>query len=353
MACSPTMFSCEQDRLFENRGDGTFRDVTETSGIVAPEGKGLGIVAATFDNTGRIDVFVGNDTTANFFFVNETAGSGQPASFVERGIVFGSAYDEDGQGQACMGIAAGDPNEDGLLDLFVTNFYADSNTLYQQVPGHVFFDNTRQANLHQPSFNMLGFGAQFIDGELDGWPDIIITNGHVDRQVDTGIPDLMPPQYFQNLGEAKYVELSGASLGRYFEEVRLARAVAVLDWNRDGKEDLCVSHLDVPVALLTNRTPDPWHYLAVTLEGTVSNRDAIGTVLHLTAGDRTWMRQSIAGNGFQASNERKIIFGLDRAERVDRLEVRWPSGAVETFEDLDVDQEIAIVEGEESPSRRP
>ncbi len=351
VACSPTMFPGEQDHLFHNKGDGTFRDVTEESGIVADEGKGLGIVAAAFDGSGRIDIFVGNDTTANFFFVNQTAGPGQPLSFVDQGIVFGSAYNENGQGQACMGITAGDPNEDGLLDMYVCNFYADSNTLYQQVPEHMFIDATRQANLRQASFNMLGFGTQFIDAELDGWPDIFVTNGHVDRQIDTGIPDLMPPQFYHNQGECRFVEFSAASLGPFFERPCLGRSVVVLDWNRDGKEDLCISHLDVPVALLTNQTPDTGHYLAVTLQGTTSNRDAIGSVLHLTAGERTWMRQMMGGNGYHASNERKIIFGLGPAERVDRLEIRWPSGVEQTFENLEVDQEIAIVEGDEHLSR--
>ncbi|MFH1920648.1 MAG: FG-GAP-like repeat-containing protein, partial [Planctomycetota bacterium] len=351
MSCTPTMFTAEQDRLYLNLGDGRFRDVTDECGIRVPDGKGLGIVAADLDGSGRVNLFVGNDTTPDFYFINQTAGPGKPLKFVEQGLEFGLAFSEAGQAQASMGIAAGDANGDGLQDLFVTTFYADSNTLYQQLPEHVFVENTRRANLRQPSFNMLGFGTQFFDGELDGRPDILISNGHVDRQYDAAIPDLMPAQYFQNLGEGRFVELSGVSLGPYFEKICLGRSVVVLDWNRDGKEDVCISHLDIPVALLTNRTPDTGHYLAVTLQGTASNRDAIGSILELTAGGRTWMRQSMAGSGYLASNERKIIFGLGQAERVDRLEVRWPSGTVETFGNLDVDQEIAIVEGEESPRR--
>ena len=349
MGCSPTMFTAEQDRLYQNLGNGRFRDVTAESGIIAADGKGLGIVAADFTGSGKINVFVGNDTTANFYFVNQTAGPGSALRFEEMGILSGLAFNDAGEGQACMGIAAGDYNGDGLLDLLVANFFADSNTLYRQLPEHMFVDESRRANLREPSFSMLGFGTQFIDGDLDGRLDAIVSNGHVDRYPDGSVPDLMPPQYFQNAGDGRFVEIQGQSLGEYFQRSYLGRSVVVLDWNRDGKEDVCISHLDAPVALLTNCSPDTGHYLAIKLQGVASNRDAIGSVLELTAGGQTLMRQMVGGNGYMASNERKIIFGLAEAEVVDRLHIRWPSGAEQTFENLPADQELLIVEGAELP----
>ncbi len=351
ISCSPNQLPAEQDRLYENLGDGRFRDVSQECGIHAPDGKGLGLVAADFDGSGRINMFVGNDTTANFYFVNETAGPGQPLSFSEQGLLSGLAFNEAGQAQASMGIASGDANGDGLLDLLVGHFYADSDTLYLQTPDHTFLDESRGAGLREPSFEMLTFGMQFLDGDLDGWLDAIGTNGHVDISVDSKVNHLMPPQYFQNLGEAKFRELSARSLGPYFEKRYLGRVVALLDWNRDGKQDVCISHLDTPVALLSNCTEDAGHYLAVNLVGVKSNRDAFGAVLELTAGGRKQVRHVAAGSGYLATNERKVIFGLGPATQIDRLQVRWPSGAVQTFEGLEAEQELAIVEGRENPVR--
>jgi len=353
MGCAPTLFHSEQDRLYFNLGDGRFRDVTEECGIQVPDGKGLGVVAADFDGSGRINLFVGNDTTPNLYFVNETEGPGKPLRFVERGIEFGLAVNEAGQAQASMGIAAGDANGDGFLDLFIGTFYHDSNTLFLQTPEHAFLDESRSANLRERTFSMLTFGAQFIDGELDGWPDIIQANGHVDRSYDPNVPDLMPPQYFKNLGDGKFVEVSGRSLGPYFQHHYLGRTAAVLDWNRDGKDDVCISHLDVPVALVTNRTADTGHYLAVRLVGRVSSRDAYGSLVTLTAGGRTWTRQMVGGNGYFATNERKLVFGLGPADRVDQLHIRWQSGVKQTFQNLAADREILIVEGAEAPLSCP
>lgn len=344
MGCAPTLFQAEQDRLYLNLGDGRFRDVTETSGVQVPDGKGLGVVAADFDGSGRINLLVGNDTTPNLYFVNETEGPGKPLKFSEQGIETGLAVNEAGQAMASMGLAAGDANGDGLLDIFVGTFYHDADTLFLQTPEHTFLDESRPARLRERTFAMLTFGAQFLDGELDGWPDLLLANGHVDRSYDPNVPDLMPPQYFKNLGDAKFEELPGPSLGEYFQKQYLGRTIAILDWNRDGKEDACISHLDAPAALLTNRTPHAGHYLAVRLCGRVGNRDAIGSLVELAAGDRKWTRQVIGGNGYFATNERKLVFGLGRAERIDRLQVRWPSGRKQTLQNVTADQELTIVE---------
>ena len=351
MGCAPSMFTAEQDRLYHNLGDGRFRDVTVESGIQAPDGKGLGVVAADFEGNGRINIFVSNDTTANPYYVNETAKAGAPLKFTESGIMCGVAFDETGQAQSCMGIASGDVNNDGRLDLFVTNFYNDSNTLYQQLPGNLFVDDTRSARLRQSSINMLGFGTQMLDGDLDGHRDIVITNGHVDRTFATGAPDLMPPKYYRNLGNGRFADIPCESLGGYFQHEYLGRSLVILDWNRDGREDFCVSHLDAPAALLTNQAPEPGHHLVVKLHGVVSNRDAVGAIVTVTSGETSWTRQMIAGHGYLASNHRQLVFGLGTAEQIDHLTIRWPSGLQEDFIDLPVDVELVFVEGSGDPVR--
>ncbi|WP_068132551.1 FG-GAP-like repeat-containing protein [Roseimaritima ulvae] len=345
--CAPTLLTAEQDHLYRNLGNGRFANVTDGSGVVAADGKGLGVVIADFGNRGRPDIFVGNDTTANFFFRNQASGPEQPLRFREQAIVSGVGFDEVGNLQACMGVAAGDANADGLLDLFITNFWAESNILYQQQPGRLFADQTRSANLRDSGFHMLGFGTQFIDGELDGWPDLIIANGHIDRTFAHGNPDRMPPQYLRNTGAAQYTELPANELGDYFEGRYFGRALATVDWNRDGREDVCISHLDAPAALLTNRTEDAGNYLAVQLRGVQSNRDAIGTVVTLDVGQRSWMRQMVGGGGYLVSNQRQLLFGLGEADQVDRMTIRWPSGQVQTFENLRCNQQCLVVEGDE------
>lgn len=343
--CAPTLLTADQDQLYHNRGDGRFDNVTLQSGVVAVDGKGLGVVAADFERSGRLNIFVANDTSANFYFRNETAEPGLPLAFKEQAIVSGLGFDEVGNLQACMGVAAGDANADGLLDLFVTNFYGESNVLYSQTAGHSFTDSTRKANLRDSGFHMLGFGTQFIDGELDGWPDLIITNGHIDLTFAHGDPDRMPPQYSQNTGDGQFVELISEGLGPYFQNRYFGRALATLDWNRDGREDVCITHLDAPAALLTNTTPGTGNFLAVQLRGVLSSRDAIGATVTVEAGGRSWTRQIIGGDGYLVSNQRQLVFGLGAAESVARLTIRWPAGEVQVFEQLSPNQEVMIVEG--------
>ena len=343
--CAPLDYPAEQHRLYLNLGAGRFEDVTERCGIVAPDGRGLGIVAADLDDSGRLSLFVSNDMSANFFFQNQTATRGGPLAFSEGALLNGLALDADGASQAAMGIAIGDANEDGLLDLFVTTFYRQAKALYIQQPDRSFREESRHANLHEAGFYMLGWGAQFIDGELDGHPDLIVTNGHVHDPRDPNIPYQMPPQYFRNEGQGRFVELPAAALGEYFRGKYHGRALARLDWNRDGLEDVCINNMNSPAALLTNRTAKHGHFLAVRLIGVTGDRDAIGARLRLTAGGHTWVRQLTAGDGFHATNQRQLTFGLGAADQVDRLEITWPSGQTQNFGKLPADREILLIEG--------
>ncbi|MCY2993703.1 MAG: FG-GAP-like repeat-containing protein [Planctomycetota bacterium] len=343
--CSPSSFAAEPDQLYLNLGDGRFEDISESAGILAPSGKGLGIVAADFAGVGKLNLFVANDAEPNFYFVNQTEHPGGRPQFEERALLSGLACNEDGLPQACMGVAADDADGDGLLDLFVTTFYQQAKILFTQRPGNLFIDNTRQAGLRDVGFYRLGFGTQFLDGELDGWPDLVIANGHVLDLSAQGVPHKMRPQYLRNLGHGRFAEIPASSLGPFFEGEYLGRGLARLDWNQDGREDFVVSHTDAPAALVTNRTKQAGHFLAVKLCGVVSSRDAIGTTVRLTAAGRTLVRQLTAGDGFQASNERQLIFGLGPQNQIGELRVVWPSGLQQIFRDVPVDRHLLLIEG--------
>jgi len=343
--CRPSAFEPAPDRLYVNQGDGRFLDATETAGVRVAGGNGLGIVAADFDATGRLSIFVANDQDANFYFLNRTPAGGKKPAFEERGLLSGLAYDGEGRTLASMGVAAGDVNGDGKIDLLVTNFQEESSTLYVQLDGESFTDATGPAGLREPSFAMLGFGTQFIDAELDGLPDLVVANGHVHEFSSPGVSNAMRPQYFRNLGRGRFEELTSDSLGAYFQQKCFGRSLARLDFNRDGREDFAVSSLEAPIALVTNRTPGAGHFLAVQLRGVRSGRDAIGAVVHVEIGRRRQTQWLNAGDGYQASNQRQLVFGLGEARRVDKLEIAWPSGIHQQFRDLDVDQELILVEG--------
>ncbi len=344
-ACSPVNFDPAQDRVWVNRGDGRFEDQTATAGIVVPDGKGLGILAADFDGDGRLNLFVANDTVANSYFVNRSAPNGSLA-FDEQALLAGLAFDRDGKAQACMGVAAGDADDDGRLDLFVTNFFNESNTLFVRQPDGSFLDETRPSGLREPSYRMLGFGTQFLDADLDGRRDLVVTNGDVD---DFGNGRLfhMPPQFFRNLGRGKFAEVPPADLGPFFLGKHLGRGLARLDWNRDGRDDFAVSHLDTPAALVTNETAAGGS-LAIRLRGVSGSRDAIGTTVTVSAGNESWSQQLVAGDGYEASNQRQLVFGLGPKNAADRVSVRWPGGREQSFGPLAAGKEWLLIEGRDA-----
>ena len=350
--CVPGMFPAEQDRLLLNQGNGSFTDVSRQAGILAPDGKGLGIVAADFRNTARLDLFVANDTKANFFFVNTTSYPGATPVFIESALISGCAYDSEGRAQASMGVAFDDANGDGLFDMFITAFYRESNMLYLQQPGELFTDRTGEAGLKEPSLEMLGFGTQFLDADLDGWPDLVVTNGHIDDFTDTGIPYRMPAQFFRNRGFGRFEELLPAELGAFFSRQQLGRGLARVDFNRDGREDFVVSHLDTPAALVANTTSGAGHFFSLRLHGVECNRDAVGTIVRVAAGGRTRWKQLTAGDGYHASNQRQLVFGLGEQTSIDQLIVLWPSGREQRFSQVAPDAEYILVEGRPELIRR-
>ena len=344
--CPLHYFPSAQDRLYLNQGDGRFRDATESAGIVLPDGKGMGIVAGRFNETAGLSLFIANDDTPNFYFVPNPDNQMASLSFLERGVISGLAYGDLGLAQSSMGVAAGDANGDGLLDFYVTNFTNEHNNLYIQEPAGSFTDKAREAGLHLPTLQKMGWGAQFLDGESDGRLDLVVANGHLDENTSGNYPYEMPAQYFRNLGKGRFLEMPANQLGAYFERPHAGRAVARLDWNRDGLEDCCITHVDAPVALLSNQTPHPGHYLVLHLRGVRSSRDAIGSIVKIKTGSRTLTRYLTAGDGFEASNQRILTFGLGPLEHVDEVEIHWPGETRQKLGSLKPNTEILIVEGQ-------
>ena len=345
--CLPQHFPAADDRLYWNTGSGGFRDVTETSGINAAGGKGLGIVVGSFGRSRGLNVFVSNDTVANFYFENQGPGQNGVPRFRETSLLSGLAMNATGRAEACMGIAAGDADGDGAIDLFITNFHGESNTLYRQLPDGFFDDETMIRGLHQPSMSKLGFGTQFLDADLDGRLDLIVANGHIGNFRSDGWAEYqMRPQFFENAGNVGFREADSVSLGPYFTRKVLGRSLARLDWNRDGKEDAIISNLDAPVALLENTTQKTGGFLALHLRGVRTNRDAIGTIVRVETQNRNMTRQLTAGDGFQASNERILVFGLGEDRIVKKMTVFWPSRRREEFTSIPANSRWFLIEGE-------
>ncbi len=336
-ACRPTMFDAEEDELYWNQVDGTFR----LGKLEAQPGRGLGIVAGDFDGDGRVDLFVANDMTANHLYWNGKQVATADA-WPDSGLLSGVAFDRDGQSQACMGVAAGDLTGDNRLDLFVTNFFNESNTLYARQSGRLFIDATAEAELRDPSLSMLGFGTQAADFDLDGDLDLIVTNGHID-QAPT-ITYRMPPQVFANRSDGRFTELPSEKLGPYFDGRYLGRGLLRWDFNRDGKPDVAIAHLDQPPAVLQNMGNPPHHFLSLELRAN-PNRAATGAEIIVITGDRERHYFVTAGDGYAAVNDRRVVIGLGTHRQVDRLQIRWPGGDTSEFADVEGDRHWIVVQG--------
>ena len=345
VVCRPTVFEPVMDTLLVNQGDGQFLPIQKDAGLDLPQGMGLGLVIADLNEDSRSDIFIANDMTANYLLINKTSLPLQAPLFSDEAFQKGVALDMNGLAQACMGVACADVNRDGRPDLLVTNFARESNTLYLSTQNSLYEDQTQAAELREPSFEPLGFGTQFLDADHDGWSDLIVMNGHIDEFVDE--PFRMPAQVFSGYPESRFVELPPEQAGDLFREQRLARGLATLDWNRDGRMDFVATDLERPVLLAENTTVTKNCFLRLRLTGTVSSRDAIGAklVVQISDGDERVLQLS-AGDGYESSNERCLQVGLGNADSVKRLEIYWPSGEISRFENIAVDQSLCVIEGQ-------
>ena len=343
--CLPQRFSGALDQCLINDGQGNFVDVTSDGELTNSEGKGLGIIATKFAPDHSLEVFVANDTTPNFLYrLDEKSAAGLPV-FQEHGMLAGVALNGEGKTEACMGVAVGDIDRNGLQDLFVTNFYSESNTLFLQIQNGFFEDRTVQAGLDSPSRPLVGFGTQTIDANLDGWLDLIVANGHIDHHhVSTGPAYQMPPQFYLN-HQGKFDLVNPEILGEYFQGNYLGRGLARCDWNQDDREDVVITHLDAPVALLTNTSLTTHSCFTIRLVGTNSNRDAIGATISVETATGCLVKVVSAGDGYLASNERTVCFGLGTAKVVNNVTITWPEGHVDQFENLPANSRWIAIEG--------
>jgi hypothetical protein len=341
-ACSPSVFSGTPDRLRLSRGDGRFRVLPVDAAV--ENSKGLGVLAAVIEDRGRPSLFVANDQVANFFLRSVPDGP-YGIRLEDQAFLSGLAFNEDGVAMACMGIAADDADGNGLIDFLVTNFHHEFNTLYLQSAPGLFIDGTKISGLSTPTWPYVGWGTQFLDADLDGEPDLVVVNGHVDDYRDEGGEYHMPPQFFRNTGRGRFAELSTAEIGPYFGRKYLGRGLARLDWNGDGRMDFAVSNIGDRASLVTNESTGIGHFLNVRLHATRTARDAIGAVVEVNAGGRHWTKQLVAGDGYMANNERVIQFGLGDAASVSEVRVTWPSGETSRFRSLSADTAIQLIEG--------
>jgi hypothetical protein len=351
-ACQPQRFIRAADHVYQGNADGTFAPWQSFERRNTDPKFGFGLVIANFDGEHGNDFFVSNDGDFNHYWLSQPVskvagdkGAGYRFEIIEAAVARGCSVGKGGNSQACMGIASGDFDRNGTLDLHVTNFLNEPANLFMQTRSGFFSDEALQYRLTEPSFDVLGFGTQAADFDNDGWLDLVVLNGHVFDMKDPAIPYRMPPQLFAG-GANGFDLLAPTTLGSYGTKDHLGRTVATLDFDQDGKLDWLASHLDSPIALLQNRAAAE-NWLQLEFVGTVSERDAIGTVVRVTAGDQQWTHWHTGGDGYMCTNEAIIHVGAGAATKIDRIEVTWPSGQSQSFDELPVNHRFLIVEGEE------
>ena len=340
--CGPRGLPGGTNRLFHNNGDGTFADVSQASGVVEPSGYyGFAVLTTDFDNDGWTDIYVACDSTPSILYHNNGDGT-----FTDIAVPYGVAYNEDGMEQAGMGASAADYNRDGWLDIFKTNFSDDTSTLYRNNGDGTFTDATFEAGLGVNT-RYLGWGCSFIDFDNDGWKDIVLVNGHVYpelEQMGVNTPYLQPKILYKNLRNGRFQDVS-VSAGPGIVAPSPARGMALGDFDNDGDLDIAINNMNGQAELLRNDGGNKNHSLMIKTIGTKSNRSGLGARIRVVSGGKEQIDEVRSGASYISQNDLRVHFGLGQATKADLVEIKWPSGRIDTLENVEADQVIYVEEG--------
>ena len=346
--CGPRSFRPAGNRLFRNKGDGTFEDVTTAAGVANEFGHGLGIITADFDADGWMDIYVANDGDPNQLWINQKNGT-----FRNEALLAGAAVNRDGVAEAGMGVDAGDFDGDGTEDIFITHLMEETNTLYVNLGRGNFEDRTREAGLGLPGSRLTGFGTLFFDYDNDGWLDLLVVNGAVRllqelaRKGDP-FPLDQPKQLFHNNGKGQFEEVSEVA-GETFRLLEVSRGAAFGDVDNDGDTDVLVSNNNGPARLLINRVGNRNHWIGLRLLGKKANRDMLGARAEVVVTPKRvlWRRARTDGS-YCSSQDPRVLVGLGSSERVEAVRVRWPDGGVEEWKSPPINRYLTLKEGASS-----
>jgi len=328
--------------LYRNNGDGTFADISVTSGVAAHEGTGMGMVCADYDNDGDTDIIVGNDVAGNFVFQNDGTGK-----FEEVGLFSGLAYDLSGNAQGTMGLECGDYNNDGLLDFHATSYQRDLATLYQNRGAGAFDDVTQIAGVGDGTLPYVTWGNGMADFDNDGDRDIFIACGHLHDNVE--LFDKVTAYHVRNIlsenvGDEKFVNVSDRS-GDGLAVTLSSRGAGFDDLDNDGDIDAVILNSRRGPTILRNDSANDHHWLQIRLQGTKTNRDGVGAHAKVTTGNLTQLDEVHSGRGYQSHYGMRLHFGLGNRTEADRIEVRWIGGGTDVFENVAADRLVTLVEG--------
>jgi enediyne biosynthesis protein E4 len=348
--CGPRGLPAAKNILYHNLGGGKFEDVTVKAKIDQTSGHyAFSVSTFDFDDDGWPDIYVACDSTPSILYHNNHDGT-----FTDVAVVSGAAYNEDGREQAGMGSTIADFDGDGKLDIFKTNFSDDTSTLYRNNGNGTFDDVTYAAGLGLYT-RYLGWGTMFLDFDNDGWPDLLLVNGHVYPEVDKqnlGSSYQEPRILYHNNGNGTFSDIS-AEAGSGITALHAGRGLAIGDLWNDGRVSAVISNMNAAPSLLVNQVRSPNHWIGLRLQGTKSNRDGMGARVVLKVGARVLVDEVRSGSSYDSNSDRRLHFGLGAAIKIDSVQVRWPSGLTERFENIAVDSIHTLKEGSGAPAPQP